>query len=78
MKVTVRDVFWLIIVIALAAGWFVHQRQLRTEARVLETRIGRMEQAVDESGGAITWDGTSVRLTIPPSDLVIVQPIEVP
>lgn len=31
MKFTLRDLFWLTLVIALAAGWFAHSRGLRKE-----------------------------------------------
>ena len=41
-RFTVRDLFWLMLVVAVALGWFVRERQLRGEADTWKNRYLRV------------------------------------
>jgi hypothetical protein len=39
MKFTIRDLFWLLLVCAIAAGWFANRRFLINRIRDLEEQV---------------------------------------
>jgi hypothetical protein len=68
MNFTIRDLFWTILVFAIATGWFVNRRSLESEldsafsrARLWEFRAEQLATQWELIGGKVHWgdDGTS-------------------
>lgn len=62
LRVSIRDVLWLTLVAGMAAGWYVHQRQLNTEiqkAQAWRQRAGALEYMLNGVGWSVSWDFAS-------------------
>ena len=66
MRLSIRDLLWLTVVVALAAGWWVHHRRLsRTAAEsrhaqaVAERHLGEYQLAYIDLYGAVDREGFS-------------------
>jgi hypothetical protein len=62
-RFTIRDLLWLTLVVAMALGWFIHERQLQAEVRHQTARAakwractGALEFFFREDGKKLTWD----------------------
>jgi hypothetical protein len=80
MRFTIRDLLWLTVVVALALGWWIHQRgkllereQLRRDgwaakrlADKWKIRAETMADFIKSAGYAIEMDENTLSLGIPP------------
>jgi hypothetical protein len=54
MKFTTRDLFWLVLVLAILCGWFAHSRRISLESARWEAEYrSESAQLVDERGANI-------------------------
>src|SRR6266508_3549519 len=57
-RFSIRDLLWLTLVVAVALGWFVRERQLRAEvdeAAKWRLAAGAAEEALDSFGLKVRW-----------------------
>ncbi len=58
-RFSIRDLFRLTLMVALALGWFVRERQLEAEvdrAKAWRSRAGALEHYLKEEGCEVIWD----------------------
>jgi hypothetical protein len=72
-KFSLRDVFSLVVIVAMALGWWTSHRKLQDElkqASAWRTRAGALEKFVNGLNWDVSWDfqGKSVRLIWQPSE----------
>jgi hypothetical protein len=64
-QLTLRDLFWLVLVVALGCAWWSHARQatadIRRERRQLDLEILRRQVAADECAKFLREQGYSAR-----------------
>ena len=70
MRFTIRDLLWLTLVVAMALGWLVRERQLRVEGARFQAEASRerdratkwrgaagaLERLLSEEGWKVKWD----------------------
>ena len=69
-RFSIRDLLWLTLVVALALGWPVHERQLRHQlanASKWRGAAGALEHVLIDDGLQVSWkmDATKVEVTLP-------------
>jgi hypothetical protein len=79
-RFSVRDLFWLTLVVALALAWWLDRQQVRAEvdqvrasgdarAKKWRGRTGALENALTSDGWQVTWETAKVWLTKTPGNL---------
>jgi hypothetical protein len=70
-RFSILDLLWLTLVVAVALGWFVHQRQLRDTADRAETQAtkwrlvaGGFEDYFTQMRWSVKWDWVSSQIVI--------------
>ena len=57
MRITIRDLLWLIVVVALAAGWLTDRRHSRWSAYTWMCRAAQSAYALKQLGWSVDWTG---------------------
>jgi hypothetical protein len=68
-QLTLRDLFWLVLVIALSLGWWLQSRrhqELRERAELWEWRATTIQTAL-EAETTVTWDDSGLGITRHPA-----------
>jgi len=67
-RLYLRDLFWLILVIAMGFGWWAHVERIKTDRMYQARLVEALALALTESGGAIAADsGDVTRISLPKS-----------
>ena len=53
LRFTIRDLCWLVLVMAIAAGWWIQQRRMSDQLSVLESRLNIAQQTIQQLDSVI-------------------------
>jgi hypothetical protein len=59
MRFTIRDLLLVMVIVALAIGWWVDHRRLAPAAVLWESRASALAQHMENEGVKVTWTESS-------------------
>jgi len=66
VRFTLRDLFWLVLVVGLGLGWWNHARRLQEDARRMKSELYTQARFVDQFVSVLTKLGCEVPLDSDP------------
>jgi hypothetical protein len=64
MRFTIRDLLWLMVVVAMAAGWWMHYRQYEFWDR----QGAMLDMQLRATGWNVTYSDNGLPVLVPPRD----------
>jgi hypothetical protein len=78
LSFTLRDVFWLTLVVGMGVGWWVRERQTAATIQLSQRRARALERALEDDDWSIRWENDRLYISKQYRSIMVPFPLPPP